>query len=189
MNVKGLKIEDILLMDLNKLTEKELRQVTTRLVSAANKRIKRAKKSDKPTPHEVEKVRGGKFSTKGTKNINELRKVTATVKNFLKSETASLRGQARTRKRVEKGLKKAGVNLKGVDYNEFFRKYEQLKEISPIISNKELKYKVMNEISQQLKDGEDVSIQKLVDELNKIYEADEEANNSISSFFDVGQNL
>ena len=44
MNVKGLKISDILNIDLetfNKLNEKELRALTSRLVSAGNKRIRR----------------------------------------------------------------------------------------------------------------------------------------------------
>ena len=46
MNVKGLKVKDIMNIDLdtfNNLNESELRAITSRLVSASNKRIRRLK--------------------------------------------------------------------------------------------------------------------------------------------------
>ena len=53
MNVKGLKISDILdigLDEFNKLKESDLRHLTSRLVSESNKRIRRLQKHELNTP-------------------------------------------------------------------------------------------------------------------------------------------
>ena len=53
MNVKGLKVKDILNIDLdafNNLNESQLRALTSRLVSASNKRIRRLKERDINSP-------------------------------------------------------------------------------------------------------------------------------------------
>ena len=67
MNVKGLKISDILDIDLdsfNRLNEKELRALTSRLVSAGNKRIRRLQKYEINSRHILEKRTIHKMSEK-----------------------------------------------------------------------------------------------------------------------------
>ena len=78
MNVKGLSIKDILNIDLdafNNLSESDLRKITSRLVSASNKRIRRLKEHDINSPA----LRGmgdmESFSTKLDPNISNQQRV------------------------------------------------------------------------------------------------------------------
>ena len=92
MNVKGLKIKDILNIDLdafNNLNESQLRALTSRLVSASNKRIRRLKERDINSPA----IRGlgntEQFSTKLDESVteqnrvNQLRHTFAKIRSFL----------------------------------------------------------------------------------------------------------
>lgn len=119
MNVKGLKISDIMNIDLNtfnSLSESELRAITSRLVSVSNKRIRRLKEKDINSPA----LRGmgdvEKFSTKLNKNVseqqrvNQLRHTFAKARNFLTSETSTISGWNKLLKRTKKELAK-GLNI------------------------------------------------------------------------------
>lgn len=106
MNIKGLKITDIMDMDwndLNKLTPQEMKQVTSRLVSAANKRIKRLEKAPRGTEsfaYQVVEERGRKFSVRG-KNTNQLRNEFKNVRAFLKYKTSTTKGWKEYREKME----------------------------------------------------------------------------------------
>lgn len=115
MNVKGLSIKDIMNIDLNtfnKLTEKELRQITSRLVSAGNKRIRRLAEHEINSPAMQSLGNQKFFSIKLEKNIgkqqrvNKLRSEFARARNFLTSETSTIKGYKefteRTYERIEK---------------------------------------------------------------------------------------
>ena len=109
MNVKGLSIQDILNMDwdtLNKLDTKELKQLTSRLVSASNKRIRRLEKAPYGTEsyayRSVEK-RGRMFSVRG-KNINQVKQEFKLASNFLKFKTSTVTGWGKTKSKIEKQL-------------------------------------------------------------------------------------
>ena len=101
MNVKGLKISDILNIDLdtfNNLSESDLRKITSRLVSASNKRIRRLKEHDINSPA----LRGmgdlDSFSTKldetisPQQRVNQLRHTFSQMRSFLTSETSTIKG-------------------------------------------------------------------------------------------------
>ena len=101
MNVKGLKITDIMDIDLdafNRLTESELRHLTSRLVSAGNKRIRRLKAKDINSPALQGLGREMAFSTKlpkGTsrqQRVNKLRAEFSRARSFLTSETSTVSG-------------------------------------------------------------------------------------------------
>ena len=113
MNVKGLKIKDIMNIDLdafNNLNESQLRSITSRLVSASNKRIRRLKERDINSPA----IRGlgelNQFSTKLDKNVtpqnrvNQLRHTFAKIRNFMSSETSTISGYNKFVKRVKTKL-------------------------------------------------------------------------------------
>ena len=117
MNVKGLKITDIMDIDLdafNRLTESELRHLTSRLVSAGNKRIRRLKAKDinSPALHGLGKEMA--FSTKlpkGTsrqQRVNKLRAEFSRARSFLTSETSTVSGYKafaeRTKERIASEL-------------------------------------------------------------------------------------
>lgn len=138
MNVKGLKISDILNMDwsdLNAFTAKELKQLTSRLVSAANKRVRKLEKTElgtsSPAYHTVAK-RGRLFSVKG-KNVNQVRNEFKLTSNFLKMKTSTVSGWKSYQKDVADKMKRAS----GIDINKWsnvnkskmwavYRKFEEL---------------------------------------------------------------
>jgi len=117
MNVKGLKITDIMDIDLdafNRLTESELRHLTSRLVSAGNKRIRRLKAKDINSPALQGLGREMAFSTKlpkGTsrqQRVNRLRAEFSRARSFLTSETSTVSGYKafaeRTKERIASEL-------------------------------------------------------------------------------------
>ena len=125
MNVKGLTINDILDIDLdtfNRLNESELRKLTSRLVSAGNKRIRRLKKHNINSPAMQQLGKETTFSTKLPKTtskqqrVNKLRSEFARARSFLTSETSTIGGYKsfvkRTKKRIAQEL---GISEKVVD--------------------------------------------------------------------------
>lgn len=125
MNVKGLKVKDILNIDLdafNNLNESQLRALTSRLVSASNKRIRRLKERDINSPA----MRGlgdiEQFSTKLNEDIkpeqrvNQLRSRFAKIRNFMTSETSTISGFNKFVKRIKTKLAEdLGMTYKDVD--------------------------------------------------------------------------
>lgn len=106
MNVKGLKITDIISMpweELNKLTSSEFKQITNRLVSASNKRIRRLQKARRGTSsfaYQFAEERGRKFSTRG-KDLNSLRNEFRASKQFLQMKTSTVKGWKGVRESME----------------------------------------------------------------------------------------
>lgn len=192
--VSGKSIQDILNMDyneFNKLSTSELRKVTGRLVSAGNKRLRSFEKANESSPAYREVARsGGKFSTKG-KDLNALRSEFTRAKNFLQSNTGTLKGWNKTKKNTVKELKKQGVNISENDLNSLWSAYEDLKELSPEVANRALKYSTLSEIANRVKDGnlspEEIA-QKVNDQLSEIYEertALENDVDGVSGFFEL----
>lgn len=106
MNIKGLKISDIMDISwekLNSLNLEDMRQLTGRLVSASNKRIRRlstAKRGTSSFAYQYIEERGKTFSTLG-KDINQLRTEFKTAKQFLSMKTSTIRGWNKYRKEME----------------------------------------------------------------------------------------
>lgn len=106
MNVNGLSIIDIMNMswdDLNKLDLKDLKQVTSRLVSASNKRIRRLAKTKRGTSsfaYQSVENRGRKFSVRG-KDTNAVKQEFKLAKNFLNMKTSTVKGWKEYRESVE----------------------------------------------------------------------------------------
>ena len=97
INVSGMSIEDIMNLgagNIMRLNETDLRAVTTRLVSASNKRLARLKKAGinyTPAMHKIYTQGATRFSVKG-KNRNQLMHEFANVRNFLNDKTSSVSG-------------------------------------------------------------------------------------------------
>ena len=101
MNVKGLSIQQIMNIDLNtfnSLKESDLRHITSRLVSAGNKRIRRLEKLDINSPAYQSLGNNKKFSTKldtsvsSQQRVNRLRPEFSRIRSFLTSKTSTARG-------------------------------------------------------------------------------------------------
>lgn len=103
----AMKVKEILQLSdvqINKMSRRELAQVTSILSSAANKRISRIEKAGVTSPAVANvKRHDGKFSVKG-KNTNQLRSEFARARNFMQNATSSVRGAKQSAKQIEKNL-------------------------------------------------------------------------------------
>lgn len=192
--VSGMTVQDILNMDnatFNKLTESEMRKVVGRLVSAGNKRLRsfeRAGESSPATRH-VEKS-GGAFSTKG-KDLNALRAEYTRAKNFIQAKTGTRRGWTKTRRETIEGLRKQGVEMSEKQFEKVWKAYEDLKELSPEVANRGLKYSVLKDVANMVTDenkSADEIATALNENLSQIYEEQvrlDHGFDGVSGFFEI----
>lgn len=190
--VSGLSVKKILSMDVsefNKLNKRDLQKITGRLVSAGNKRLRRAEEAGVTSPaFAFIRDHGGFFSTKD-KNINQLRSEFVRAKNFLESETGTIKGAVKFRKDSIAALKKEGVTMSEETFDIVMRSYEKLKELDENVKERSLKYAVLQEI-QEMTDTEldenviATTLQKRVDEIYKKMQR-ENAYNGVSGYFEM----
>ena len=175
-------------VEISKLKKPQLRKIVQTLVSTSNKRLKRLQQKGISTPASRYANKSGKFSTKG-KNINQLRAEYIRAKNFLQSKTSTLKGYKQFKKEVQKSLAEKGINISSDNLEPIFNIYEKLKDINPSVAEKNLKYATLQEISEELKDGqtEDEILSRINDNLSQIYEKEMELENydTISDFFTI----
>lgn len=185
-------IKDILSMDLNefnKLKESQLRSLSNKLVSAANKRVRRFQTAGEKSPALSKVEQEGIFSTRN-KSFNELRQEFARTRRFLQSETGNLRGAKRVQNQVINNLNRSGVSITRDQYNAFFDAYEKLKQQNPEVAERRFKYMAMKEISDRINADTDPAAiaEALANDFNSIYEATEEQEQdeyAISEFFET----
>lgn len=191
--VSGMSINDILNIDnevFNRLTESDMRKVVGRLVSAGNKRLRSFERAEEKSPATRHINRsGGVFSTKG-KTLNELRAEYVRAKNFLTAKTGTRRGWKQVKKATIKSLNKRGIMLAEFQFDLLWDAYEDLKELSPDVANKNLKYRVLTDISDMMVDdsktAEEIATE-LHNQLSEIYEEQAEIDNEfdgVSGYFE-----
>ena len=192
--VSGMSVQDILNMDIdtfNKLNTSDLRKVVGRLVSAGNKRLRSFERSGESSPatRHVSKS-GGAFSTKG-KDLNALRAEYTRAKNFMQAKTGTRKGWKQVKKETIKGLKKQGVEMSESQFDDVWKAYEDLKELSPEVANRGLKYSVLKDVADMVTDTDksaDEIATALHDNLSQIYEEQAGLNNGVdgvSGFFEI----
>lgn len=133
INVSGLSTSDILnweFEEINKMSNRALKQITSRLVSSANKRLRNIEKANKTkfnVPYQKVMEEGGKFSVKG-KNRQQTLSEYARAKEYLESKTSSLKGYKTYREKV-----KSRVGLEGAtdeEESEFWEEYNYINKHS-----------------------------------------------------------
>ena len=151
--VSGMSVRDILNMDnrtFNKLTKSELRLVTGRLVSAANKRLRTFERSDKTSPATYQvRASGGAFSTKG-KDLNAHRAEYARAKGFMTSKTGTVGQYKKVMKQTVETLAEKGIYTTQERAGHIFGLYDRLKEMDPSIEERGLKYKIVADIEKRM---------------------------------------
>ena len=116
MDVKGLSIQDIIDMDwrdINRLSEGELKQLSMRLNSAANKRLRRLEQSgqSKWSPAYVHiKKSGGDFTVKGKDTKTAIKNEIQRATDFLNAKTSTAAGSKEYKENVENIFKKKKVD-------------------------------------------------------------------------------
>lgn len=175
-------------VEISKLKKPQLRKIVQTLASTANKRLKRLQQKRISTPASLYANKSGKFSTKG-KNINQLRAEYIRAKNFLQSKTSTIIGYKRFKKDVQKNLAEKGINISSDNLETIFNIYEKMKDINPSVAEKNLKYITLQEINEELKDGqtEEEILNRINDNLSQMYEQEMELEDydSISDFFTI----
>lgn len=192
--VSGMSIQDILNMDIstfNKLNTSDLRKVVGRLVSAGNKRLRSFERANEISPATRHVMKsGGAFSTKG-KDLNALRSEYTRAKNFLQSKTGTRKGWKQVKNETISGLKKRGIDMSESQFNDVWKAYEELKELSPEVANRGLKYSVLKDVADMVSDTDkstDEIANSLHEKLSQIYEEQAELNNGfdgVSGFFEL----
>lgn len=195
--VSGLSIDDILNMDIvdfNRLSEKDLKLVVGRLVSAGNKRLRRMLKKGMVSPAMVSFARskgGLMFSVKG-KGVNELRKEYAKARNFLNLETSTVKGYSKVLKKTVKTLNERGINISPEELERVFRVWNKLVEVDPSIQLHDFKYDLWEDIAK-LDPNMNINdkIQKMRERYRELYEQQQEEFGKevtlygVSGFFEI----
>lgn len=138
IDVSGLSITDIMNMDLqtfNKLGEKDLRAITSRLVSAGNKRIRRLVGKDISSPAIRSLGTRQKFSTKLPKGVssrqavNLLRQEYSAVRSFLTKKTSTMKGYNEYVSSIKSELSSAiGKSVKNINIGQAFSILHKMQE-------------------------------------------------------------
>ena len=192
--VSGMSVQDILNMDIdtfNKLNVSDLKKVVGRLVSAGNKRLRsfeRAEESSPATRHVAKS--GGAFSTKG-KDLNALRAEYTRAKNFMQAKTGTRKGWKQVKKETIEGLRKQGVEMSEKQFEKVWKAYEDLKDLSPEVANRGLKYSVIKDIANMVTDenksADEIAV-ALHENLSQIYEEQARLDydvDGVSGFFEI----
>lgn len=137
-------IEDIMNLstsDLRKLSPKAQRELTSRLVSASNKRLKRAGQTGTTSKDIARAQKRGGFSIAGKTDV-EVRREFKSAKTFLQGERSSVTAvRQQTSDRVDKAratLRKNGVRISKQKFEEDMKTYNRVKEINIALGDKNL---------------------------------------------------
>ena len=174
------RIENILNTDIINLSEKDFRKNLTILISAANKRIKRAKTSDKLfiSPY-LQKHLNDNFSIKGKSYIDALKEYRK-VKQFLENKTSSISGYKKLLKESVKKLRVKGVKTDIEHTKKLWDIYNKLTERDPWLAEQgKVNYNLQKDINESIKDGlnADDIIKNMSEKIDEIYENLEDMSN------------
>lgn len=187
-----MKVRDILNMsidDFNRLTEKQLRNVTKTLADAANKRIKRLADSGNTESPAYKGVQnsGGKISTAGKNTRQQLQKEFIRAKTFLNAKTSTLSGVKKVENEFIDRVSGDGekIGLSPEQNKQFWKSYHRFQELHP---EQVMKRGGSTQIQQQIydlvvsgKNSRSIA-QSLRRSLEKEYEEEEEYESEYSGF-------
>lgn len=197
MNIKGLSIEDIMNMDwdrLKGLSDTEMRTLTSRLVSASNKRIRRLEKTSRgksSLAYQSVESRGRNFSVRN-KTPNQVKQEFRLAKQFLSMKTSTVKGWKKYRKQVEErtGYATSGESVNWSErtwskYWKVFRRFEEEHGGTFKKGDSDRILQMLTEImnSNDKRKSADSFQQMIEDEYDDMYESDED--DDIDDFFDL----
>lgn len=168
------------------LKGRDLREAVGTLRSTARKRAARLEQGGYQTQALTYLERSGGLPTIKGMSEAELRREFIRYRDFLNSQTSTVTGFKEFRSDVIEGLRQKGIDINNEDFQKFFDVYERLKEASPDIENRRLKYKSMRELANLIQDGKldfEEMILQMQDELSELYEEEEIEEDGVSSFF------
>lgn len=201
MQIKGMKITDIMNMswdELNNIAKnnpKDFKTLTSRLVSASNKRIRRletAVRGKSSLAYQSVESRGSKFSVRG-KNTNQLKSEFASAKHFLQMKTSTKSGWNEYRAKMEErtGYATSGESLDWSDrtwskYWKVYRRFEETHGGTYKKGDSDRIQRMLTEImeSNDKRRSADTFQRMIEDEYADMYESDED-DYDIDDYFDL----
>lgn len=199
MKIKGLTISDILDMDwetINKMSASDLRAVTSRLVSASNKRIRRLEKTPTGTSsfaYQSVEERGRMFSVKG-KSVNQLKNEFKIASNFLRFKTSTVKGWKKYRSKMEKSVSDATYGESQTwsekTWSKLWKVYRRTEELHGGSFKKGDSDKIQKKLYSIFADSDkrrsvDYFSDKLEDKYNELYESSQSEVKNIQDAFDT----
>lgn len=188
---KRMSIKKILNMNIeefNKLTKDDLSVINKKLRVQSNRRIERFEKHDIYSPAYYSYIKGDSKSNEQT--IQGMRAEFRRNKNFLQSETSTLKGYKEYRSKIINSLSEEGIELSNRQYDNFFEVYDKLVELDKTIAERGFKYNIMKSIGSYIEDEKIIDIDNVVEEMykkiNDIYEKNQQIDD-ISDFFQLDE--
>lgn len=150
--LKGMSTKDILNMDVYKLKTASLKQVTNRLVSSANKRLRRLYEKAPNSPslryHLDDNGKLIQFSSKGLNHRNQYEILMKSLRNFLNSKTSTITGFKKSRNEV---VQRLGEFEDTEQESTFWRMYDKWKRTHANEFNR-ANFQDTNELAQMFYD-------------------------------------
>lgn len=173
--------------DYKALKGKDLREAVSSLRSTARKRAERLDAKGYNTQALTMLERSGGLPTIKGMSDKELKREFMRYRSFLTNQTSTISGFKEFRSDVINGLASQGVHINEEDFAKFWETYEKLKEMSPEVENRRLKYKSMRELANLVQEGTldfEGLILQMQEEIEALYEAEEVEDDGVSSFFE-----
>ena len=150
----GLSVSDLLKMPISKLENydlKGMREITSRLASAGNKRLKNLQNAgiENSAVLRVEQG-GGKFSVRN-KQKDDVIKEFIRARDFLKSRISTVSGWKKVIKNIKEKSEFKGLDE--IDVSKAYAMYDYLREIEPELVNKVHKYSLVGYIMNVYDEG------------------------------------
>lgn len=195
------KWENLTQEDFLQLSTKELKSYLKQAASVANARIQYAKTVHQksgldysPAVRAWKESGGVRFGRTRGKDLNQLRREFVRTKTFLESKTSKMMEWRQTIERTQNALKASGIQTGSAgDLSKLWNAYEKLKKLDPAVAAKELKYNVLEEITQEIDADPEKSTDEIASEvferLTEIYEENQRLQDEydLSELFEFGE--
>lgn len=190
-DVTGLSINEIMNIDLdtfNNMGERELKQITSRLVSASNKRIRTFEKKGITSPAVRSLGTNNRFSVKLSDDVtpqnrvNKLRQEYARARSFLSMKTSTMKGYNSYLKDIKEDIEsQIGRPLKKGEITKAYRILHKMQESGQVDAPRssgsmQAREIIFNILNDNLELDDDVIIEKANKEYEDYYENPDSEN-------------
>ena len=177
-DVTGKSIEDLLsidVLDIAKMSTRELKQITSRLVSATNKRVRRLEKSEvgqtAPALRMLHEETGTKeISVKG-KSQGQLQHLYATAKRFLRAKTSTITGYKKVIKANKRIIEKnIGRSVSDINVGRMFDSLHKAQELGLVDARgSKGSLQALESISEYMNQYPDKTVDEILDYIDESY--------------------
>lgn len=179
MAKKNRTLQELLNVDINKLTNKTISEYFKAARENVRKTVNRWKGREYKSGayYSYEAKTGGKVKPdfRGAKTLQEKKKELAKAVQFLSDPTRTVKGwEKEKRANIAALSRKSGINLTPDEYDHFFKAYERAKKLDSNIANLEYKYDIFEYLIEEMRADNQQSTEELAvkmqQKIKEIYE-------------------